>query len=71
MSNIASALNGTSVALSVGEGVSGILVKQTYVEDAAEVSFGYASPNESLNVGSSLSFDLHFYYYFFIFSATS
>ncbi|XP_047429062.1 adhesion G-protein coupled receptor G2-like [Mugil cephalus] len=48
--NIVSSLNGSSAELSVGEGVSGILVKQTHVEDAEEVSFGYANPNQSINI---------------------
>ncbi|XP_029352936.1 adhesion G-protein coupled receptor G2-like [Echeneis naucrates] len=50
MSNIASNLNGSSVALSAGEGITGILVKETESEPIEEVSFAYSSPDENINI---------------------
>ncbi|XP_069017712.1 adhesion G-protein coupled receptor G5-like isoform X1 [Embiotoca jacksoni] len=50
MSDFAANMNGSSVALSVTEGVTGILVRETEPEDVGIVSFAYTSPNESLNI---------------------
>ncbi|XP_071368713.1 adhesion G-protein coupled receptor G1-like isoform X2 [Centroberyx affinis] len=52
MTSLSSQMNGSSASLSVGGGVTGVLVKQTETEsvDLEEVSFGYASSNTSVNI---------------------
>ncbi|XP_071323975.1 adhesion G-protein coupled receptor G5-like [Trachinotus anak] len=50
MADLASSINGSSVALSGGEGVTGILVRETESVGIEEVSFAYSSPNESLSI---------------------
>lgn len=59
MAELAASINESSVALSAGEGVTGILVKETQPEDVQEVSFAYISPNDSISVGELLLSDLH------------
>lgn len=54
-------MNDSSASLSVGDGVTGILVREPQPEDVDEVSFAYLSPNESINVGALLLFDLQVY----------
>ncbi|XP_035535177.1 adhesion G-protein coupled receptor G2-like isoform X2 [Morone saxatilis] len=50
MSNLVAALNVSSAELNLGEGVTGILVRETQPEDVDEVSFAYLNPNESINI---------------------
>ncbi|XP_018538041.1 adhesion G-protein coupled receptor G2 isoform X1 [Lates calcarifer] len=50
MAELAASINESSVALSAGEGVTGILVKETQPEDVQEVSFAYISPNDSISI---------------------
>ena len=62
MNNIASivaSFNESSAELNAGGGVTGAIVKKTEPEDVDEVSFTYLSPNDSMNVGALLLFDLH------------
>lgn len=59
MSDLATSINVSSVELTAGNGIKGVLVRETEPEDIHEVSFGYASPNDSINVGALLLFDLH------------
>ncbi|XP_056219343.1 adhesion G protein-coupled receptor G3-like isoform X2 [Seriola aureovittata] len=49
MAKFASSINGSTAALSAGEGVTGILVKNTESE-LEEVSFAYKSVNDSLRI---------------------
>lgn len=51
MSDLANSINGPSAALNVGEGVTGILAKQTDPVVFEEMLFGYASPSDDMNVG--------------------
>lgn len=51
MSNLAANINGSSAEISVGEGVKGVLVKETHKDEVEEVLFAYQSPNDSINVG--------------------
>ncbi|XP_033932365.1 adhesion G-protein coupled receptor G5-like isoform X1 [Pseudochaenichthys georgianus] len=53
MNNMASfitSFEGNSAAVSVAEGISGVLVKKPDPEDIEEISFAYNSPNESMNI---------------------
>ncbi|CAJ1078345.1 adhesion G-protein coupled receptor G5-like [Xyrichtys novacula] len=50
MGNVATFINTSSAVLDLGEGVSGILVKEKDPANPHEVSFGYVSPNDSINV---------------------
>jgi len=62
MNNMADFINsfeGNSAAVSVAEGISGVLVKIPDPEDIEEISFTYNSPNESMNVGAPFLFYLH------------
>lgn len=52
MSDLASSINGSSAALTLGEGVDGVLVRETEPDDVTEVLFAYMSPNASINVGA-------------------
>lgn len=51
MSNLAANINGSSAEISLGEGVKGVLVKETHKDEVEEVLFAYQSPNDSINVG--------------------
>lgn len=51
MADLASTMVGSSAALSVGEGITGVMVAHKNPVDIEAVSFAYASPNESINVG--------------------
>lgn len=51
MAGLASTING-SAALSVGDGITGVMVAHKDPTDIEAVSFAYASPNESINVGA-------------------
>ncbi|XP_040919684.1 adhesion G-protein coupled receptor G5-like [Toxotes jaculatrix] len=50
MAKLASSLTEPAAALSGGEGVTGIIVRETEPLDVQEVSFAYTSPNESLSI---------------------
>ncbi|XP_033991457.1 LOW QUALITY PROTEIN: adhesion G-protein coupled receptor G1-like [Trematomus bernacchii] len=53
MNNMADFINsfeGNSAAVSVAEGISGVLVKIPDPVDIEEISFAYNSPNESMNI---------------------
>lgn len=50
MSTFASSFNGSSAALSMGESITGVLVKQKDPLDVNEVSFAYTKPNDSFNI---------------------
>nr|XP_040016597.1 adhesion G-protein coupled receptor G6-like isoform X1 [Gasterosteus aculeatus aculeatus] len=50
MSDLANSINGPSAALNVGEGVTGILAKQTDPVVFEEMLFGYASPSDAMNI---------------------
>lgn len=50
MSDLASSINGSSAALTLGEGVDGVLVRETEPDDVTEVLFAYMSPNASINM---------------------
>ncbi|XP_074472666.1 adhesion G-protein coupled receptor G5-like [Sebastes fasciatus] len=50
MADLAYFISGSSAELTVGEGVTGILVRETVPEDVDEVSFAYASPNDSMSI---------------------
>ncbi|XP_025998381.1 adhesion G-protein coupled receptor G5-like [Astatotilapia calliptera] len=50
MSNLAANINGSSAEISVGEGVKGVLVKETHKDEVEEVLFAYQSPNDSINI---------------------
>lgn len=52
MSTFASSFNGSSAALSMGESITGVLVKQKDPLDVNEVSFAYTKPNDSFNVSA-------------------
>ena len=54
MSDLASSINGSSAALSLGEGVDGVLVRETEPADLNEVFFAYASPKANISVGALL-----------------
>lgn len=55
MSSLAAQLNESSAAVSLGGGVTGVLVKQTAsdLEDIEEVSFGYSSLNTSIDISDN------------------
>ena len=59
MARFAATINVSSATLSTSDGSAGILKKMTEPEDVDDVSFGYTSPNDSINVGELLLFDLH------------
>lgn len=59
MSSLATSIDVSSAELNVGNGIKGVLVRETEPEDLSEVYFGYASPNDSISVGALLLFDLH------------
>ncbi|XP_068564316.1 adhesion G-protein coupled receptor G5-like [Cebidichthys violaceus] len=50
MADLASSINVSSAILDVGEGVTGILVRETNPADVDEVSFGYWSPNDRISI---------------------
>ncbi|XP_041815331.1 adhesion G-protein coupled receptor G5-like [Chelmon rostratus] len=50
MSDLATSINVSSAAVTIGGGVTGILVKETDPADVQEVSFAYGSSNESINI---------------------
>ncbi|KAM3602476.1 uncharacterized protein V6R79_004911 [Siganus canaliculatus] len=50
MSNVASSINGSSAELMLGDGITGVLVRETDPEDVDEVSFAYESPHQSINI---------------------
>ena len=52
MFDLASSINGSSVALTLGKGVDGVLVRETEPEDVTEVFFAYTSPKASINVSA-------------------
>lgn len=58
MEDLATSINTSSAALNLGEGVTGVLVKEE-IEDLRELSFAYESPNESIWVSAELKFKLH------------
>lgn len=62
MSDLVSNLNESSAAVSLGNGVQGIIVRETEPEDVDEISFAYSSPVSELNVGALLLSDLHICY---------
>ncbi|XP_034097141.1 uncharacterized protein LOC117563087, partial [Gymnodraco acuticeps] len=53
MANFITSFEGNSAAVSVAEGISGVLVKKPDPEDIEEISFAYNSPNESMNIVES------------------
>ncbi|KAM8726123.1 adhesion G-protein coupled receptor G5 [Acanthopagrus schlegelii] len=53
MSDLASSINGSSAALSLGEGVEGVLVRETEPADINEVLFAYASPKANISMVDS------------------
>ncbi|CAK6975987.1 adhesion G-protein coupled receptor G6-like isoform X2 [Scomber scombrus] len=50
MARYAATINVSSATLSTSDGSAGVLIKMTEPEDVDEVSFGYASSNDSLNI---------------------
>uniref|UniRef100_UPI0037E72C3B adhesion G-protein coupled receptor G5-like n=1 Tax=Semicossyphus pulcher TaxID=241346 RepID=UPI0037E72C3B len=50
MGDLSTLINTSSAALNVGEGVSGVLVRETERKDVEEVSFGYQSSNDSIYI---------------------
>ncbi|XP_030577852.1 adhesion G-protein coupled receptor G2-like [Archocentrus centrarchus] len=50
MQNLVGNMTGSSAAISAGDGVTGVLVRETQKEDVQEVSFAYMSPNDSINI---------------------
>nr|XP_046228298.1 adhesion G protein-coupled receptor G3-like isoform X2 [Scatophagus argus] len=50
MSDLAASINVSSAVLTLGEGVTGLLVRETEPEDVNEVSFAYMSANSSMNI---------------------
>ncbi|XP_044025457.1 adhesion G-protein coupled receptor G2-like [Siniperca chuatsi] len=50
MANLAASINGSSATVTVGEGVTGILVRETDPVNIDEVSFAYVSPNDSMSI---------------------
>ncbi|XP_027140306.1 adhesion G-protein coupled receptor G2 [Larimichthys crocea] len=50
MSDLVSNLNESSAAVSLGNGVQGIIVRETEPEDVDEISFAYSSPVSELNI---------------------
>ncbi|XP_037606901.1 adhesion G-protein coupled receptor G6-like [Sebastes umbrosus] len=50
MADLVYSISGSSAELTVGEEVTGILVRETVPEDVDEVSFAYASPNDSMSI---------------------
>lgn len=59
MANLAATINVSSAELNVGEGVTGILKRETDPTSIDNVFFAYKSPNDSISVGGLLLFDLH------------
>ena len=59
MANLANSLNVSSAELTLGENITGILLRQTDPLDIEEVSFAYASPKESINVSAYVLFAFH------------
>ncbi|XP_020495594.2 adhesion G-protein coupled receptor G5 [Labrus bergylta] len=50
MGKLATSINTPSAALNMGEGVTGIIVRETNEEYVDEVSFAYESPNNDINI---------------------
>ncbi|KAM6991739.1 adhesion G protein-coupled receptor G3-like [Tautogolabrus adspersus] len=50
MGQLATSINTSSAALNLGEGVTGILVKEDEPDDVDEVSFAYMSLNDDINI---------------------
>ncbi|KAL3979540.1 methylenetetrahydrofolate dehydrogenase(NAD+) / 5,10-methenyltetrahydrofolate cyclohydrolase [Sarotherodon galilaeus] len=50
ISNLAANISGSSAEITVGEGVKGVLVKETHKDEVTEVLFAYQSPNDSINI---------------------
>ncbi|XP_075940107.1 adhesion G-protein coupled receptor G2-like [Anarhichas minor] len=50
MADLASSINVSSAALTVAEGVTGILVRETDPADVSEVFFGYSASNDSIRI---------------------
>ncbi|XP_028997263.1 adhesion G-protein coupled receptor G5-like isoform X2 [Betta splendens] len=53
MGDLVSSMNSSSAALSLGDGITGVIVANKDPVDIAEVSFGYASPNDSITILNS------------------
>lgn len=50
ISNLATAINASSAAVTLGDGVTGVIVRETVPEDIKEVSFAYGSTDENINI---------------------
>ncbi len=59
MSDFVNSINTSSAEVTVGEGVTGVIVREVDKDDIEEVSFAFASSNESISVSTLLSFDHH------------
>lgn len=58
MANLATSMTGSSAALTVAEGVTGVLVRQKEAAIVQDISLAYRSSNDSMSVGELLLFVL-------------
>lgn len=52
-------MNTSSVAITMNDGSSGVVLKMSEPEDINQVSFAYANLTDSMNVSALFLFDLH------------